>query len=190
MCSEDGITAPTPTTIRNTVSDGARALITLCYKLAEGEDGFEEKRQTLLNRYENELGENAELFEGFNEVFNYCEQENIAWAVVTNKPWLYTELLLQRLNIKPSNNVIICPDHVSNTKPDPEPLFLAAEKLGINPEKCLYAGDHLRDIQAGQNANMKTIACTYGYIKEQDNPEHWQADFYIKNPIDIITLLH
>lgn len=189
MCNEDNITAPAPTTIRNTVSDGARALITLCYNLKEGEAGFEDKRQTLLTRYEKELGTNAAIFDGFEDVFNYCEANNIAWAVVTNKPWLYTELLLNRLNINPSKGVIICPDHVSNTKPNPEPLFLAADKLGVSFDHCFYVGDHLRDIEAGKNANMKTIACNYGYIKKNDDPKNWQADFYINTPKEIITIL-
>jgi phosphoglycolate phosphatase len=189
MCLEDGLTAPDATTIRNTVSDGARALITLCYGLKENEQDFEDKRQQLLNRYEQELGQNAALFTGFDDVIQYCEKNNIAWGIVTNKPWLYTELLLQRLQINPSNNVIICPDHVSQTKPNAEPLLLAAKKLKLKPEQCLYAGDHLRDIQAGINANMQTIACNYGYIKSADNSADWQADYSIEQPIELIALL-
>ena len=43
-------------------------------------------------------------------------------------------------------------------KPDPEPLLLAASKLGIQPSECVYIGDVETDVQAGHAAGMKVIA--------------------------------
>jgi phosphoglycolate phosphatase len=172
--------------IRNTVSDGARALIQLAYPLKEGDKGFEEKRQQLLNEYEKELGANARLFAGFEPLLAELEKHNIAWGIVTNKPARFTDPLLKRLNIKPSQGVAICPDHVTHTKPHAEPLLLAAAKLGLTAEQCIYAGDHARDIEAGKNAGMKTITCAYGYIKPHENLKEWQADFIV----DSVAELH
>jgi HAD superfamily hydrolase (TIGR01509 family) len=42
-------------------------------------------------------------------------------------------------------------------KPDPEPLFLSAKKMGVAPNKCVFIGDAETDMQAGQAAGMKTI---------------------------------
>ena len=86
--------------------------------------------------------------------------QNIGWAIVTNKPERFTNPLIERLALKPSNGVAICPDHVTNTKPDPEPLFLAADKLGIAPELCLYAGDHRRHVGRVRGRGMNSQRVT------------------------------
>jgi len=44
-----------------------------------------------------------------------------------------------------------------NHKPHPEPLLLAAKKLEVRPEECVYVGDVENDIKAGKDAGMKTI---------------------------------
>lgn len=170
--------------IRNTVSDGSKALITLAYQLEENDHGFEEKRQWLLDLYEQELGKNSALFNGFETLLTTFEDNNIAWGIITNKPARFTLPLLAHLNINPSNNVAICPDHVAQTKPHPEPLLLAAKKLNLNPMQCVYVGDHQRDIEAGRNAGMKTIACSYGYIKPGDSVNNWQADIIVNSVAD------
>jgi phosphoglycolate phosphatase len=189
MRNKDGLSPLPEADIRNTVSDGARALITLAYALNEGDKHFEEKRQQLLNEYEAELGLQAKLFQGFDDLLKQLESNNIAWGIVTNKPSRFTNPLLERLNIKPSNGVAICPDHVTHTKPHAEPLLLAASKLILTAEQCIYAGDHLRDIEAGKNANMKTIACAYGYIKPVENIHDWQADFIVNTVNELQQLL-
>jgi pyrophosphatase PpaX len=42
-------------------------------------------------------------------------------------------------------------------KPGPEPLLLAAQKLGIRPEEAVYIGDVADDIKAARAAGMKII---------------------------------
>jgi 2,4-dienoyl-CoA reductase-like NADH-dependent reductase (Old Yellow Enzyme family) len=37
-------------------------------------------------------------------------------------------------------------------------MLKAADALGVAPADCVYVGDHLRDIDAGRNAGMPTIA--------------------------------
>ena len=177
----DGMAALPANDIRNTVSDGARALITLAYNLQEGDAGFDEKRQQLLDCYTKELGKAARLFPGFEQLLQRFDDNHIAWGVVTNKPSEFTDKLLQRLHLKPSRSVAVCPDHVKKAKPDPEAILLAMEKLGLNTSNCIYVGDHERDIIAGKAANLPTIACAYGYIKDSDNIKDWQADYIVND---------
>ena len=47
-------------------------------------------------------------------------------------------------------------------KPDPEPLFLAAEKLQVKPAEVVYIGDADVDIVAGRAAGMRVVV----YAKE------------------------
>jgi len=185
MQKEDGIEPTDAQRIRNTVSNGARALVRLGWQLEDTAPAFKEKLNSLLDRYEAELGNNAQLFPGFDALLPSLEEQRIAWAIVTNKPWRFTEPLLQRLAIQASNNVVICPDHVTHSKPHAEPLLLAAQQLNIQVKQCVYAGDHRRDIESAQNANMLSIACGFGYVPEDDDIHTWNADIIVNDVSDL-----
>ncbi len=191
LCQKHNKPVPNATVIRNTVSDGARALVQLAFGLNEGDDGFEALRQELLDLYEAELGVAAHLFDGFESLLTQYKENGQAWGIVTNKPWRFTEPLIQRIfekipELLPQS--IICPDHVKIAKPDPEGLLLACQQMNADANTTWYVGDHIRDIDAGKNANMTTIACQYGYIKDNDNVQTWQADHTVNSVSEIAAL--
>jgi phosphoglycolate phosphatase len=127
------------------------------------------------------------------ELLDTCKQHNLPWGIVTNKPRLYTEILLERLAdrlpILAQCAVVVCPDDVERTKPFPDPLYLAADKLKIQAKDCWYLGDHIRDIEAGRAASMLTIATLYGYIEPHDKPEDWKADVMVNTVEEITNIL-
>lgn len=174
--------------IRNTVSDGARALIKLGFGGEPGEQEFEKHRTELLCRYEGLVGKHARLFAGMDDVLQACEDKGLPWGIITNKPRLYTDLLLKRLNIIHRSAVTLCPDDVEKSKPHPESLLLAADNLGLSCEKLVYVGDHERDIQAGRAANMLTVTALYGYLKSINEAKTWPADYQIQQPSELISL--
>ena len=62
LCDEYQQPRIEPERIRQTVSDGARALTTLAFKINEGDKGFEERRQRLLDIYFYHMGKHFFLF--------------------------------------------------------------------------------------------------------------------------------
>ena len=68
-------------------------------------------------------------------------------------------------------------------------MYFACKLTNAQPEECVYVGDARRDIEAGQNAGMKTIIAEYGYIAESENIEDWQADHSIQSPSQLFKLL-
>ncbi len=50
-------------------------------------------------------------------------------------------------------------------------------------------GDHERDIEAGRNAGMTTIAVRYGYIEQPETVDLWQADLIADTVSDLAKLL-
>jgi HAD superfamily hydrolase (TIGR01549 family) len=48
-------------------------------------------------------------------------------------------------------------EDTENHKPDPEPLLLAAKRLGVSADECVYIGDVENDIKAALAAGMKSI---------------------------------
>ena len=111
--------------IRRTVSHGARALVRLAFGIGEEDPAFEPLRQRLLALYEAHLLVDTVPFPGIAELLQALAARGIRWGVVTNKPNYLAEPLLARAHLEPPADVLVCPDHVSRTKPDPEPLLLA-----------------------------------------------------------------
>ena len=167
--------------IRNTVSNGARALTKLAFGGSEGEECFETYRTELLYEYMKVVGDHAKLFPSMNEVLLSCESQKIPWGIITNKPRKFSEELLIKLNLTTRCSLLLCADDVAHPKPSPESMFVAAKKLGIQLENSVYVGDHERDIASGNAANMITVAAEYGYIENKSEILEWRADHIIQH---------
>lgn len=166
--------------IEQTVSNGARALVELAFDIHAGHPDFEARFDTLLALYaERIVATKATLYPGMDALLRHLEKSGIPWGVVTNKPDRFSRALLESLGLLARCATLVCPDHVTQTKPHPEPLLLACRQLGIGPDSAIYVGDHPRDIDAGRAAGMFTIAVRYGYLPVTPSVEQWQADLIV-----------
>lgn len=193
MCRDKGCDIVAAEQIRTQVSEGARAMVKLVYPELEVEDPvFLGHRQRFLDLYGADIAVETDLFEGMYLLLEQLEQQQIPWGIVTNKPRWLSEALLKALNLTERCAVLVCPEDVSKTKPDPEPMYLAAAQLGLEPQQCIYVGDHPRDIDAGRNASMYTILAAYGYLplQHKDDLTAWQADCIVNNVTELHQVLH
>lgn len=176
--------------VKETVSDGARALIKLGFGIDEAHENFDTYLQELLDLYAIKIiNTEAELFEGIPELLERITTENFKWGVVTNKPSRFTTPLLKNFPAMQNAALVVCADHVSQSKPSPESLLLACNILNCAPEECIYIGDHKRDIDAGKNANIKTIAVSWGYFPEHIKLQDWNPDLIVDSPMQIASFL-
>lgn len=187
---ETGKDAIEPELIEQTVSDGARALISLAFNINNTHEDFDVLHQRLLALYDEELMQSsAVLFPGIDQLLEKLEQASIKWGIVTNKPEKYTVKLLRGLGLITRCGCVVCPEHVSSTKPHPEPILLACQQLGVGTERAVYLGDHIRDIQAAKNADVIAVAAAYGYLHKDAKAEDWYADFIVRESTQIESLL-
>jgi HAD superfamily hydrolase (TIGR01549 family) len=66
------------------------------------------------------------------------------------------------------------------TKPYPDPVLLAAEKMGVAPEKCLMIGDTTVDMRAGKAAGTQTVGVVCGF-GERDELKRYGAGLILEN---------
>ncbi|MFT4019931.1 MAG: HAD-IA family hydrolase [Acinetobacter sp.] len=192
MCQEAQRPIVDAATIRTQVSEGARAMVKLVYpELAVDDPIFLAHRQRFLDHYGENIAIDTDLFEGMYPLLEMLENHNIPWGIVTNKPRGLSESLIEALNLQQRCAVLVCPDDVKKTKPDPEPMYLAAKTLGIEATDIIYVGDHPRDIDAGRNAKMYTILAAYGYlpVEFRDDLNAWQADYIVDNVQELHQVL-
>lgn len=189
MRSERGLPPISDKLIRDQVSGGARAMVAANFAMDPEAAGFEALRLEFLERYQHHCAVLTRPFDGMDELLRDIEQAKLIWGVATNKPVRYAEPIMQQLGLAQRSAVLVCPDHVSRSKPDPEMILLACEKIGVSPAATLFIGDDERDIEAGRAAGCKTAAVTYGYIHPQDNPRNWGADVVVDHPSELRTVL-
>lgn len=63
----------------------------------------------------------------------------------------------QLANLKHYFQITISYEDTAKHKPSPEPLFLAAKRLQLNPQEIVYIGDTQSDLAAGRGAGMRVI---------------------------------
>ncbi len=178
--------APVPYAhIRQYVSHGSAAVLRVAFP---GSDGVRlaALQSRFLELYREHLVVETLLFPGFEEVLAALEAHGIPWGVITNKPGWLTEPLLREFALYERAGCVLSGDSLPVCKPDPLPLLTAARRIAVAPERCLYLGDALRDMQAARAANMVGLAARYGYIGPQENTTEWPVTAWIDSPLDLL----
>jgi 2-phosphoglycolate phosphatase len=187
--AEQGLGEMDAQLIRASVSNGARALVSLGLGIDEDHPNFENHRLRLLELYSGVLGSMAAPYPGITALLTQLASQGVVWGISTNKPRAYTEPLLHALDFNPPAGSVVCPDDVGERKPHPESLYKNCIELNCTPTETVYIGDHVRDIEAGRRAGMYTIAAAYGYIEANDDPLTWGASMIADKSEDLIDLI-
>lgn len=78
-------------------------------------------------------------------------------------------------------DVLLTSDDPVRSKPSPEPVLVALDRLGVEPPDALVVGDSPHDIASGRDAGATTAACLWGpFTREQlaaERPDHWVDSF-------------
>jgi beta-phosphoglucomutase len=78
-------------------------------------------------------------------------------AIVTSAPRLNVAATVFATRLDRLVATIVCAEDVSRGKPDPEPFLLAAERLGVSPERCIVVEDAPAGLEGARRAGMKSI---------------------------------
>jgi phosphoglycolate phosphatase len=152
----------------------------------KNDDLFSRLIDRMLEHYEANVANQTAYFCGMEAVLDELDARRLPWGIVTNKQSRLTEPLAAALQLSQRTDCIISGDTTPKAKPHPLPLLEASQRLGIQPEHCVYIGDSARDIEAGRRAGMKTLAALYGYIAADEDVDAWGADDALECPSDLI----
>lgn len=175
--------------LRPMASHGARGLLGEAFGLTPQDDAYPALCEAFLQRYEQGLCVQTVVFEGLWPVVDSLEASGLAWGIVTNKAMRFADPLCRALGITARAAAVVGGDSTPHAKPHPAPLIHAATLAGVEPERCVYVGDDLRDVQAGRAAGMRTVAVAYGYNGKGDAPDAWGADHFVRTPHELGAVL-
>jgi phosphoglycolate phosphatase len=146
-------------------------------------------REEFLANYEADLCIETTLFPGIAELLDQLDARGVRWGIVTNKVTRLAAPLVALLGLDTRAACLVCGDTTPHSKPHPAPLLHAAELLDVAPERIVYVGDDLRDVQAGFAAGMITVAAAYGYCGDDIPPRRWHANHVVDSPFELQQLL-
>jgi len=129
------------------------------------------------------------LFDDVRETLKILKDQGFILAVASSKHERALKPIIEKLDLAETFDLIVG-SGVKNLKhkPDPEVLNYILETLNIVKEDAVMVGDTRIDIEAGKNANIDTIALTYGY-EVQGKLIECKPTYLIDNFKEIINLL-
>jgi len=175
--------------LRPMVGSGARGMVGVAFGVKPGESEFETLRDAFLLRYAERLLHHTRVFEAMHEVLEGIEASGLRWGIVTNKAMRFTEPIVSGLQLRTRVAALVAGDTTPHTKPHPAPLIEAARQLALAPQRCVYVGDDLRDVQAGRAAGMATLAAGWGYLGDGAAVHEWGADQVLASPGELLNWL-
>jgi phosphoglycolate phosphatase len=175
--------------LRPFASAGARGLLGGAFEIGPEHHDFPAMRDEFLANYEADLCIETTLFPGIDILLDQLDARGVRWGIVTNKVTRLSQPLVALLGLDVRAACLVCGDTTPHSKPHPAPLLHAAELLDVAPERIVYVGDDLRDVQAGFAAGMITVAAAYGYCGDDIPPRRWHANHVVESPVELQHLL-
>jgi pyrophosphatase PpaX len=127
--------------------------------------------------------------EGMIAVLERLRGEGRRLGVVTAKRRSTVDLAFARVPVEHLFEAVVGGDETERHKPHPEPLLLAAERMGAAPAETAYVGDSPFDIRAAKAAGMHAIGVTWGRIHDRARLEAEAPDAVVDSAEELLELL-
>jgi pyrophosphatase PpaX len=101
-------------------------------------------------------------YEGMRETLDDLRAAGFQIGIVTSKLNALARRGLSCTGIDDCFECIIGCDDTTKHKPDPEPVFVALQRLGIDPGRAAFVGDSPFDMAAGNAAGVYSVGALWG----------------------------
>jgi phosphoglycolate phosphatase len=127
---------------------------------------FYRKCHEVVIQHELAATKEGEILPGVVQMLELLKKRGVKVGVITRNCDKAVKMVFP--HIERLCDVYIPRDRISRVKPNPEHLFLALEKLGVeNAVRCLMVGDHILDVEGGKRMGMKTAGVLTGKTTRQ-----------------------
>lgn len=174
--------------VRNYVGNGLRKLAERALPEGNDYDKFEEFFKDFVSYYNTHNLIKTKPYDGIMETTKRLNEANIKMAIVTNKGQTASDSLIKDF-FAPNITVVIGDNGIHKRKPDPEPINIALEELGVTDKSSvLYVGDSEVDGQTAENSGIDYVLCTYGF-RDMDVLSQFKPVAFIDNISKLIDIV-
>lgn len=140
-----------------------------------------------LSRHKKDAAKTFWLIPGVDEMLKKLKG-HYPMCVVSARDEKGTMRFLEQFDLVQYFDAIITGQSAEHTKPYPDPILLAAQKMGVQPEECLMIGDTTVDIRAGKAAGTQTVGVLCGF-GEEDELKQKGADMILNTTSELTNVL-
>jgi phosphoglycolate phosphatase len=173
--------------ISSYIGHGAPMLMSRALGGVAKEDELARGLGYFLEYYDAHKLDNTCLYPGVTETLANLGEQNIAMALLTNKPVKISVRILEALGIAKYFHAIYGGNSFETKKPDPLGANAILSELHVNAADSMMIGDSEVDIQTARNANMIATAVNYGF-GIHDRVQH-PADIYLERINDLLQVV-
>lgn len=165
MLDEIGAPPRTQAEVHSFVGKGMAVLVERCltHEHPPSAERLHEAIESFKRHYAVVNGRFTQIYPGVIEGLQAWRASGLKMGVVTNKPGMFTEALLDRMGMTDYFDVIVSGDTTAHKKPHPEPILHACRLFDVRPDRNLHIGDSKNDIHAAHAAGCPAFAVPYGY---------------------------
>ncbi len=165
MLEELGEPPRTTAEVHRFVGKGMAVLVERCLtrETAPTAERLHQAIEVFKRHYAEVNGRFSLVYPGVLEGLEAWRASGVKMGVVTNKPGMFTEALLERMGLADYFEIVVSGDTTAHKKPHPEPILHACRLFGVRPDRNLHIGDSLNDVQAARAAGSPTFCVPYGY---------------------------
>ena len=104
----------------------------------------------------------SRLIKGVRRILDYLKAKNYQLAVASNRPTLFSRLILRHLKLDRYFTYVLCADKLKHGKPHPEILQRIMRRLSVRPQETVYVGDMPIDAEAARRTAIRAVIVTGG----------------------------
>ena len=141
-----------------------------------------------VDAYHRRLGELAggvTVYDGIEETLEALRQQSVPLAVYTGASLRSCRILLGAAGLLDHFDALVGADEVARSKPEPDGIHLACERLGVAPASAAYVGDATNDLEAARRSGARAVAAAWGHLYKPGEP----ADVVLEDPRDLVGLV-
>jgi HAD superfamily hydrolase (TIGR01549 family) len=124
---------------------------------------------------------------GARELLDELTRLQVPWAIITSSKPEKVEPVLKTLSIS-SKDTVITRGEVQRAKPEPDPFYAGAERLGMNIRDCVVIGDSVWDLLSAQRARALGVGVLCGG-SGKDELERAGAYRFYDDPAELLQHL-
>lgn len=140
----------------------------------------------MIKSYEKNWEYKLELYNGIPELLDALTNKGIKLSINTNKVDNVAKIIVDKYFSKWKVDYTLGDIPGFPKKPNPAGAIKIMDALGVKAQECIYVGDSEVDVETAINANIKSVAVTWGF-REKD--KLMKADYIIDHPMELIELL-
>jgi phosphoglycolate phosphatase len=119
-------------------------------------------RKHFTDRADVVIAPSSVMFSGVDTLFKLLRSKDKKIGIVSTKYRYRIEEILSNHSLRDQVDIIIGGEDVKNYKPDPEPMLIALDRLGLQNHEVLYIGDSTVDAEVALASGVDFIAVLSG----------------------------